>query len=69
MVNEQNIAEYRAVQLGSIRGRLRIIDSGLSENDVIIVKGIQRVFPGTPVNPTKASMRSINDAANSPSAE
>ena len=69
MVNDQNIAEYRAVKLGSRKGNLRIIDSGLSEGDVIIVKGIQRVFPGTPVSPSKVEMRSINDVANSNSAK
>lgn len=69
VVNDQNIAEYRAVKLGSRKGNLRIIDSGLSEGDVIIVKGIQRVFPGTPVTPSKVEMRSINDVANSNSAK
>lgn len=69
VVNDQNIAEYRAVKLGSRKGNLRIIDSGLSEGDVIIVKGIQRVFPGTPVSPSKVEMRSINDVANSNSAK
>ena len=69
VVSDQNIAEYRAVKLGSRKGNLRIIDSGLSEGDVIIVKGIQRVFPGTPVTPSKVEMRSINDVANSNSAK
>lgn len=60
VVNENNISEYRAVQLGDRKGALRIIKSGLSANDEIIVKGIQRVYPGTPVSPTKVEMRSIN---------
>lgn len=60
VVNENNIAEYRAVTLGDRKGSLRIIESGLSANEQIIVKGIQRVFPGTPVSPTKVEMRSIN---------
>jgi multidrug efflux system membrane fusion protein len=60
VVNENNIAEYRAVSLGDRKGNLRIITSGLSANEQIIVKGIQRVFPGMPVNPTKVEMRSIN---------
>lgn len=60
VVNENNIAEYRAVTLGDRKGSLRIIESGLSANEQIIVNGIQRVFPGTPVSPTKVEMRSIN---------
>ena len=60
VVNENNIAEYRAVKLGDRKGNLRIIESGLSANEQIIVKGIQRVFPGTPVSPTKIDMRSTN---------
>lgn len=60
VVNANNIAEYRAVELGNRKHGLRIIKSGLSAGDSIIVKGIQRVYPGTPVSPTKVEMRSIN---------
>lgn len=60
VVNEKGIAEYRAIKLGSRKTGLRIVASGLSANEEIIVKGLQRVFPGTPVSPTKVDMRSIN---------
>ena len=63
MVNKDNIAEYRAVKLGTRYGGLRIIESGLSANENIIIKGIQRVFPGTPVSPAKVAMRTINGAS------
>jgi RND family efflux transporter MFP subunit len=55
-VTADNKVEYRPVQLGrSIRG-LRIVNKGLSAGDVIVVNGLQRVRPGTPVTPKRTTM-------------
>lgn len=55
-VTADNKVEYRPVQLGrSIRG-LRIVNKGLNVGDVIVVNGLQRVRPGTPVTPKRTTM-------------
>jgi RND family efflux transporter MFP subunit len=56
VVTADNKVEYRPVQLGrSIRG-LRIVNKGLNAGDVIVVNGLQRVRPGTPVTPKRTTM-------------
>ncbi|MCE9686421.1 efflux RND transporter periplasmic adaptor subunit [Shewanella sp. AS16] len=56
LVNEQNQLEYRGVTLGEkVRG-LRIISQGLSANDRIVVKGLQRVRPKMQVEPKPVAM-------------
>ena len=41
----------RTVDLGPKIEGLRIVRSGLNKDDTIIVKGLQRVRPGSPVTP------------------
>lgn len=51
VVNEQNIAEYREIEIGkSIKGQ-RIVISGLNVGELIITEGIIRIQPGMPVIP------------------
>jgi hypothetical protein len=45
VVGPDGIAERRTVELGSQRGDLRIITSGLKADEHVIVKGLQRVKP------------------------
>jgi len=49
---------YRAVELGPKIEGLRIVRSGLTKDDTIIVKGLQRVRPGSPVAPETIPMAS-----------
>ena len=56
VVGADNKAEYRAVELGRRLGALRVIQSGLSKGDVIIVKGLQRARPGADVAPEVQEM-------------
>lgn len=49
VVGDDSKTAYREVQLGAMAGELRIINSGLSSGDRIIVSGLQRVRPGVPV--------------------
>jgi len=51
-----NKVEYRAVQLGRALQGLRIVSKGLAPGDVIVINGLQRVRPGTPVTPKKVTM-------------
>ncbi|WP_248802408.1 multidrug efflux RND transporter periplasmic adaptor subunit MexE [Pseudomonas sp. MWU13-2100] len=49
---------YRSVELGPKIEGLRIVRTGLSKDDTIIVKGLQRVRPGSPVDPEVIPMAS-----------
>ena len=51
LVNENDEVVHRAVTLGFAVDRMRVIDSGLSPTDRVIVKGLQRVRPGIKVAP------------------
>jgi membrane fusion protein, multidrug efflux system len=55
-VGDDKIANYREVTIGRQVGALRVIETGLKAGEVIVVNGLQRVRPGTPVTPTTASM-------------
>jgi len=44
------------VQTGLRYGSLRAINSGLAQDERIIVSGLQRVFPGMPVAPEVVDM-------------
>jgi hypothetical protein len=49
VVGTDGSAERRAVELGSQRGNMRIITSGLKAGEHVITKGLQRVKPGQKV--------------------
>lgn len=49
VLNEKDEVVYRAVALGPQDGRLRVIEKGLSADDRVIVRGLQRVRPGVKV--------------------
>jgi len=51
-----NKVEYRPVELGRSMQGLRIVNKGLKPGDVIVVNGLQRVRPGTPVTPKQVTM-------------
>jgi len=64
-VGANNTVEYRPVQLGPVIDGLRVVREGLSPGDVIVVNGLQRVRPGTPVTPQRVAMgeRHTHDGA------
>lgn len=51
VMGADNTSAYRAVDLGPKIEGLRIVRSGLSKDDTIIVKGLQKVRPGSTVTP------------------
>ena len=55
-VGENNILEYKLVEVGERYGKLRAITSGLSKGDIIAVNGPARVGPGMPINPTTVTI-------------
>ncbi len=57
VVGNENKAERRYVEIGPLRDSgLRIIRKGLSEDDLVIINGIQRARPGTTVAPSQGKI-------------
>jgi multidrug efflux system membrane fusion protein len=67
VVDDRNVAQYRAVSTGRAVDGLRVVTSGLGEGDVVIVNGLQRVRPGVTVQPNQVAMDAREPAV--PSAE
>jgi len=55
VVDEHNVARQRRVQLGQSTPETAAIVNGLKEGERIVVEGIQRVRPNSPVAPAPAS--------------
>ncbi|HYC05655.1 MAG TPA: efflux RND transporter periplasmic adaptor subunit [Azospirillaceae bacterium] len=51
-----NRVEYRPVTLGALNEGLRVITSGLSKGDRIVVNGLQRARPGDAVRPNPVTV-------------
>ena len=58
VMDKDNKATYRAVELGPKLEGLRIVRSGLAKDDRIVVRGLQRVRPGSAVTPEETPMAS-----------
>jgi multidrug efflux system membrane fusion protein len=65
-VGENNILQYRLVELGERYGNLRAITSGLKQGDVIAVNGPARVGPGMPITPNNVIIDSSGIAFTMP---
>jgi RND family efflux transporter MFP subunit len=51
VVGEKNVVTPREVKLGALSDGMRVV-TGLKAGELIVVDGLQRVFPGAPVTPT-----------------
>jgi multidrug efflux system membrane fusion protein len=58
VVDKDNKAVYRSVDLGPKLEGLRIVPSGLEKDDRIVINGLQRVRPGSPIDPQDRPMAS-----------
>lgn len=56
VITGDNKAEYREVTLGQNADGLRIVRSGLKAGEKIVVNGLQRVHPGSPLAPEMVAM-------------
>ena len=56
VVDRSNKVELRPVQLGPVVDGLRVVQSGLSPGETIVVNGLQRVRPGAQVQPQRVAM-------------
>jgi multidrug efflux system membrane fusion protein len=62
VVAPDQTVQYRTVVLGPIVDELRVIRSGLSAGDVVVVNGLQRVRPGSKIEPVLVAMDAPLDA-------
>ncbi|MEM0952620.1 MAG: efflux RND transporter periplasmic adaptor subunit [Pseudomonadota bacterium] len=56
VLEQDNSVSYRSVSLGEKTAGLRIVKSGLSAGDRIVVRGLHRVRPGSMVAPEQLAM-------------
>jgi multidrug efflux system membrane fusion protein len=56
VVDSKNIAQLRHVTIGPMADGLRVVKSGLQPDDVIVINGILKVRPSSPVKPENGSM-------------
>jgi membrane fusion protein, multidrug efflux system len=55
IVNDKNIVEQRSVDTGDlVEGRWRLVKSGLTATERVVIGGLQRAIPGNVVAPTEA---------------
>jgi RND family efflux transporter MFP subunit len=57
VVDADNVAKMKYVTLGQVFDNLRVIKSGLTEDDRIVVNGLMRARPNLPVNPQEEGAR------------
>ncbi|AYM88603.1 efflux RND transporter periplasmic adaptor subunit [Pseudoalteromonas agarivorans] len=55
-VGENNVLEYKLIEVGERYGALRAVTAGLNEGDVIAVNGPARVGPGMPISPNTVTI-------------
>jgi len=53
VVNKDNVVEQRTVTIGQVDNQLRVIESGLTPDDLVVIDGIQRAIPGSKIVPDK----------------
>ncbi len=58
LVNENNTVERRNVKTGPVVDNLRVIEQGLTGQERVIVKGLQKAAPGKQVTPEQESSAS-----------
>ncbi len=56
MLDKDSKVAYRSIELGPKLDGLRIIRSGLKAGEKIVVNGLQRARPGTPVKAEEVPM-------------
>jgi RND family efflux transporter MFP subunit len=68
VVDGQNVAHARAVDPGPLLGGLRVIRSGLTPGDRVVIEGVQHVQPGKPVTVRPGTIAPQADAPSAPAA-
>ncbi|HEX3726992.1 MAG TPA: efflux RND transporter periplasmic adaptor subunit [Pirellulales bacterium] len=54
VIDKDNKAQYRRVQVGKLQKGQRVVLDGLSEGERVVISGLQRIRPGSVVQPKQA---------------
>jgi RND family efflux transporter MFP subunit len=57
VVGKDNVVSQKKITIGALRGGLRVVTSGLSLSDKIVVDGIPSVKSGAPITPQAGAIR------------
>src|SRR3984893_8404275 len=57
VVDAKNIAQLRHITMGQEANGLRVVKTGLHPDDVVVINGILKVRPNSPVKPENGSMQ------------
>ena len=63
VVDQENKAQYRRVDVGKLQNGRRVILDGLADGERVVVSGLQRVRPGAPVSPKLVATAGSTEAA------
>jgi RND family efflux transporter MFP subunit len=56
VIDQENVVQRTNVKTGTLADHLRVIEDGLTGKEWIVVKGIQKAFPGRKVTPEKQDL-------------
>jgi RND family efflux transporter MFP subunit len=60
VIDSKNVAQLRHITIGQLADGLRVVKSGLQPDDVVIINGILKVRPNSPVKPEHGSMEEFS---------
>jgi RND family efflux transporter MFP subunit len=60
VVDPKNVAQLRHITIGQLADGLRVVKSGLHPDDVVVINGILKVRPNSPVKPQPSSMEQFS---------
>lgn len=63
VVGKDDVVEQKIVTPGQVQGKYRVIETGLSVDDKVVIGGIQRAVPGSKVDPEMVAPPTIPAAA------
>lgn len=63
IVNSQSTVEARLIEIGQSMGQQVLVSGGVSDDEQVIVSGLQKIRPGTPVKTVAASAPTSGTAA------
>ncbi|HEY0184949.1 MAG TPA: efflux RND transporter periplasmic adaptor subunit [Rhodopila sp.] len=61
VVGKDNTVEERHVTTGPVHGSLRVIETGLTPEDLVVTDGLQRAVPGQAVAPTTVTLADVSE--------
>lgn len=57
VIDRENVVQRTGVRLGSLFGRLRVIDEGLRGAEWVVVNGLQKAVPGRRITPERQNLK------------